>query len=231
MPIHAVQHPCGPAATNAHHHHRAPALPTRLHRREEYEARTGRPALDLVRELEQAWSLRVTPGYNPDLAFMAHLWQPVRCHWRPLAFYLGVELSALLKHCLMLAMGFSTGTVHGFTYYVYQPADRMAAQRLPVLFQHGVGVGLLPYVLFVARLACMGRPVAAVECAHLGMRCGRARRGVYSLRGERALGARWMGCGHLGMRCARQARRVPWEGVERARFWRGRDGWGAGTWA
>eukprot|EP00798_Chlamydomonas_sp_ICE-L_P022042 gene22042-29108_t len=40
----------------------------------------------------------------------------------------------------------------------------------PVLFLHGVGIGLLPYIPFVMKLVATGRPVIALECAHLGMR-------------------------------------------------------------
>lgn len=45
-------------------------------------------------------------GYACRLPFMDHLWQPVRAHYRPLAFYAAIELLAGMKHCMMLAAGF-----------------------------------------------------------------------------------------------------------------------------
>lgn len=42
--------------------------------------------------------------------------------------------------------------------------------QVPILFLHGVGLGLFPYIVFVARLTLTGQPVIAFECDHLGMR-------------------------------------------------------------
>ena len=38
----------------------------------------------LVQKVEEAWGLQFAPGHNDSLSFMAHLWEPVRCHFRPL---------------------------------------------------------------------------------------------------------------------------------------------------
>lgn len=141
--------------------------------KDEYEATYGQSAEALVAELEQAWDVKFTSGYNTELSFMAHLWQPIRCHYRPLAFYLAMEVVFVFTRVLMLSMGFQSGTVQGFTYYTYGIRSSDSASqmpKLPILFQHGVGAGLLPYSLFVARMACTGHPVAAMECNHLGMR-------------------------------------------------------------
>ena len=43
--------------------------------------------------------------------------------------------------------------------------------RVPVLFMHGVGVGLLPYLPFVLRIIASGQPVVAVEFVYLGVCC------------------------------------------------------------
>lgn len=47
----------------------------------EYAEVHGDP-LALVEEVETAWGLQLQPGYNPDLSYMSHLWQPLRCHYR-----------------------------------------------------------------------------------------------------------------------------------------------------
>ena len=40
----------------------------------------------------------------------------------------------------------------------------------PVVFLHGVGLGILPYVDFVCSLVCTGHPVVVVEYRHVAMR-------------------------------------------------------------
>lgn len=42
--------------------------------------------------------------------------------------------------------------------------------RVPILFLHGVGAGLLPYIPFIHRLMSLGHPLIAVEYRHLAMR-------------------------------------------------------------
>jgi hypothetical protein len=46
--------------------------------REQYEAQGLGSPDDLVKQLESAWGLCFKPGYNPDIKFMSHLWQPIR---------------------------------------------------------------------------------------------------------------------------------------------------------
>ncbi len=71
----------------------------------------------MVRELEGAWGVRFADdsdkdaanggsGGGKELPIMAHLWEPVRCFYRPLAFYAGIEVLMALKHTVLLAMGF-----------------------------------------------------------------------------------------------------------------------------
>ena len=40
----------------------------------------------------------------------------------------------------------------------------------PIVFLHGVGAGLLPYIPFLLRVTALDRPVLAVEYKHLSMR-------------------------------------------------------------
>jgi pimeloyl-ACP methyl ester carboxylesterase len=146
---------------------------------EAFQQEHGFPAERLAQQLAAAWGLNPPSGYNPQLGFMAHLWQPVRCCFRPAAFYLGIELLFALKHALMWGMGFQHTRVAGFDCYhldsgaAAAPSESQRKQqgsRVPILFAHGVGLGLLPYSMFVARIAATGHPVAALECSHLGMR-------------------------------------------------------------
>ncbi|KXZ52317.1 hypothetical protein GPECTOR_10g949 [Gonium pectorale] len=142
----------------------------------------------LVSEIEAAWGVKFREGPYTPLPMMTHLWEPVRCFYRPLFFYAGVELLILLKHVMMLAAGFRAHMHSGMRYYTYGlPAPtaggaanalrspggrgrRQAAATAPVLFLHGVGLGILPYLNFLLRLSSLGRPVVAVEVRHLSMR-------------------------------------------------------------
>lgn len=45
-------------------------------------------------------------GYNPDIKFMAHLWEPLNGGYRPLAFYLLVELVAYCSRQYLDYKGF-----------------------------------------------------------------------------------------------------------------------------
>lgn len=140
----------------------------------------GRPELagQLVDAVEEAWGVRIPLGFNPSLRCMTHLWQPLKYHYRPAIFYIAGEFLALLKHIMLLACGFRCRQARGLTYYTYraellgQPGSNAAAgcPRQPILFLHGVGLGLLPYIPFVMRLASTGHPVIAVEFRHLSMR-------------------------------------------------------------
>lgn len=50
------------------------------------------------------------------------------------------------------------------------PPDAPARRHVPMLFLHGVGLGLLPYVPLLMRLAATGQPLVAVQFPHLSMR-------------------------------------------------------------
>jgi hypothetical protein len=51
--------------------------------RQELEAEgQGHIPDQLVAELEDAWGITWPEGHTPDLPFMSHLWQDIRCHYR-----------------------------------------------------------------------------------------------------------------------------------------------------
>jgi len=91
-----------------------------------------------------------------------------------MTFYLGIEVAYLVKHLLMLGAGFKARSHRGYTYYTRgierSQGDAQQDGKCPILFLHGVGLGLLPYITFVFRLASTDHPVVAIESSHLGMR-------------------------------------------------------------
>lgn len=50
--------------------------------------------------------LCVPPGFNPDIQFMGHLWEPLKAGHRLLAFYLGTEAIAYCSRRLLRRWGF-----------------------------------------------------------------------------------------------------------------------------
>jgi hypothetical protein len=133
----------------------------------------------ILSEMESHFWSDYAPGRNPDLPYMAHLREPLRALPKPLAWYALAEGLGGIKHAVLRAAGFRCERHAGFTYYTLglPAAADVAAGRAaapggepPIFFAHGVGLGLLPYVKFVLKLAAMGRPVIAIEYPHLAMR-------------------------------------------------------------
>ena len=56
--------------------------------------------------VEDAWSTPLAPGRDEALRYMAHLHEPLRCHYRPLAFYALGEFGAACRHVLLSGYGF-----------------------------------------------------------------------------------------------------------------------------
>jgi hypothetical protein len=85
---------------------------------------------------------------------------------------------------MMTTMGFKRHAVDGgAAYYTFNmffgdnsvdtaPATAVEQQssQTPILFAHGVGIGILPYVHMLARMAASGHPIIAFEFNHLAMR-------------------------------------------------------------
>jgi hypothetical protein len=55
------------------------------------ESGLGHVPGQMVDELQAAWGVSFEPGYNADVSFFGHLWEPLNASWRPLAFYLLIE--------------------------------------------------------------------------------------------------------------------------------------------
>ena len=134
----------------------------------------GHPFLgeQIVRELEEAWGVRFAPGYTQNLPFMSHLWGDFRCQYRPLTFYLGIEILYLAKHYLLLLLGFRHRKFRNQNLYSFGDTATAACSKkpAPIVFLHGVGLGILPYIPLLQRMRGTGHSVIALESCHLGMR-------------------------------------------------------------
>ena len=56
--------------------------------------------------LEQRHGVKLPPGRNPNIQFMAHLWEPLRVLPKPLLMYLTSEAVGLATDAALWAMGF-----------------------------------------------------------------------------------------------------------------------------
>jgi hypothetical protein len=90
---------------------------------------------------------------------MDHLWSPLPHFYRPLIFYVVTECLAVLCSVALLALGFERHQLSGYVYYTRNL--HRVPQQIPVLFMHGVGAGHLPYLLFIVKLAALGKKFAA----------------------------------------------------------------------
>ena len=62
--------------------------------------------LAYIAQIEQTFQLQFEEGRNPDVQFMAHLWEPLRWLHKPLAVYMLAECMGLVTSCLLHALGF-----------------------------------------------------------------------------------------------------------------------------
>lgn len=122
-----------------------------------------------MRQLEQQTGICLPDGYNADVCFMSHLWDPLRTSHKPLLFYIGTEFIAFLTYIILCACGFKRHYFQGAVFYTLHlerlqqrsaagrgSSDSSGSRQEPLLFIHGVGTGLLPYLLLVLRLVARG---------------------------------------------------------------------------
>ena len=58
-------------------------------------------------ECEDRWQVQIPPGYQEGLRFMAHLWEPLRVIYKPLALHLGSEIAHLACGGVLRLQGFT----------------------------------------------------------------------------------------------------------------------------
>ena len=93
--------------------------------------------------------------------FNAHLWRPVKTLYQPLLVVLQTEILALLSGAVLGAWGFERRQEGCLEYWVKR-ADAVgwnqdADEADPVVFFHGVGMGLVLYIPFLRTLLATAR--------------------------------------------------------------------------
>ena len=59
-----------------------------------------------IERIEAKFGVRFLEGRNPDIEFMAHLWEPLRWIHKPLVVFLGAEAMGLATNIVLYAQGF-----------------------------------------------------------------------------------------------------------------------------
>ncbi|KAJ3350603.1 hypothetical protein HDU83_009536 [Entophlyctis luteolus] len=150
-----------------------------------------------VSDLEFAKNLKFQPGRNEDISPLILNYNPIEATAKPLCMYLFVWFLEILTFAALYAIGFkrvtpsqrsnnpsdTSSSVTSMTYWVYLPkrspsrvAGRQAATdvpKLPLVFFHGIGIGLTVYVYFLYTLFTAldgSRAVFLAEFPHVSMR-------------------------------------------------------------
>lgn len=142
---------------------------------------------DFVRIVEKTWNVHFQDGFNPDIKFMAHLWEPLRTLHTPLFVHIWCELLNLCCLCFLRALGFRQSICKGVKYWIRaarhtheknnkirNSSTSQAVSTLPCVFVHGIGLGLLPYLGFLQQLMCENptSPLILLDIPHVSLRMG-----------------------------------------------------------
>jgi len=137
-------------------------------------------AADDVRDLAKVFALvelecdvrfpRRRKGQAP-LGSMRFSIEPVQYHHKPLLFYVSTRfILGSLGSMNLVDVGFNRRNAGALNYWIRMPESEEGKARLPIVFVHGVGVGLVTYMNFVRKLAAENDcPILCVELPFVSM--------------------------------------------------------------
>jgi len=125
---------------------------------------SSRERLELQRMVDmllKSAGIECPPGRNPQVTAYRIFSEPLPVIHRPLFLYLGTSLVCpVLAQQVMVMFGFQRERVGGLYYWYRPPRDGVPSRldiagpkRTPLVFLHGLGIGLVPYCLFIRRLS------------------------------------------------------------------------------
>lgn len=105
--------------------------------------------------------LNLAPGRNPNICPHLMMSDPLAVLHRPLIVYVGSSLICpFMTYQFMRYIGFKREWVGGLSYWhrttrkgIGSDVDLAGPRQIPLVFLHGLGVGLVPYYFFIQRLA------------------------------------------------------------------------------
>jgi pimeloyl-ACP methyl ester carboxylesterase len=128
--------------------------------------RENRDALEsIIMKSERQFNWKFQPGYNPQVKAIRTNFDPIKVWYHPLAYYVCIWTLQYGSRQYMRVLGFTHNYGNGGVPYFHKgPPERpgvliengIAAPRIkqtPVVFVHGLGPGISPYLRFFRRLA------------------------------------------------------------------------------
>lgn len=125
---------------------------------------------DMVNVLQARSGLSFPPGRDPTVRSCRLTLDRVEGMSRPLAFYLATSAMGLAMNMLLRVWGFKHHNSGHISYWIYTPPTMTAK---PLVFVHGIGIGLAAYVNFVYSLYQLSRktnaPLILPVLSHISM--------------------------------------------------------------
>lgn len=122
-------------------------------------------------EFERRARFRFPSGFNSAVSCVKFTLEPAACHvvHRPLLLYVGVAVTRLCAHGVLLLAGYIRYQENGLSYW-YRPSARPAGalEPLPFVFFHGIGPGVFIYLPLV-RFLVSGRCSVIFDMPNIGM--------------------------------------------------------------
>ncbi|KAG0227356.1 hypothetical protein BGW42_002998 [Actinomortierella wolfii] len=155
----------------------------------------------MMDRIEKEKNVKFTPGFNPSVECIRLNLDPVIASHRPLIYYTLVWIANLLSGFVFNFLGFTRfegalDRAHRLTSrrakhqhpteesekaragydlaYWYRPATD-PEKKVPLVFIHGIGVGLVQYIHFIIALSTLSRPIIMVEVPYVSNRLVRTK--------------------------------------------------------
>ncbi|KAF9114870.1 hypothetical protein BGX27_009515 [Mortierella sp. AM989] len=132
----------------------------------------------MVDTIEAAKDVKFSEGYNSEVESIRLAFDPVLASHRPLVYYALVWVANLMAGVVFYLIGFTRteGTVYGKSFLKQDPATDLSYwhkspvnpdNKIPLVFIHGIGVGLVQYFHWVVAMATISRPIILIEVPYV----------------------------------------------------------------
>eukprot|EP00435_Cladocopium_sp_Y103_P027522 s1436_g6.t2 len=139
---------------------------------DEVPAQRREELVQLVDEGAKWAGVEFPTGYNPHVQAMRLTMDPIPSEHRPLIYYIVTALAMpIVNNYNLENLGFRRHRTGTLKYWLRRGRGR--SSQPPIVFCHGVGVNLLPYVHFISELLrqmSKGKDIFLVSLPHISMR-------------------------------------------------------------
>jgi len=119
--------------------------------------------------IEQHLGYSLPGGFNPMVKSMRLTLDDVIVDHRPLLYYLVLRAINLGNSLWLYSLGFRrhAATNGAFVYWAYRPPGVDTVDHTPIVFVHGLGIGLGQYINVIHQMVALGQPLLLVEIMHI----------------------------------------------------------------